>query len=113
MGTAIRALPLDTTYYFAVRGVNLTNEESAFSKEVAVTVGNPRTSSSPLVGQIRGEGLPPPTHPLARGTRAPTAPLPGETGIPSTIVLFLTLSAVIGTSFALRRQLIANPISHP
>lgn len=44
----IRALPVGTTYYFAVRAVNAAGEETVFSQEVGVSVGNPRTSTAPF-----------------------------------------------------------------
>lgn len=90
---AIRGLPEKTTYFVAIRGLSLTDEETAFSQEVSVEVGNPKTSTAPLTGDL-----------LA--TRKPVT-VPGETGTPSVIVLLLTLSAVIGTAFATRRQTLA------
>ncbi len=100
---SIRVLPLGTTYYFAVRGVNKANEESAFSKEVAVNVGDPKTSTNPLVGGAKNTG-PQGKNPL---TGKPTKAVPGKTGMSSNIALLLVLSAVIGTLFALRRQMTA------
>lgn len=40
----------------------------------------------------------------ARNPVASTTTVPGETGAPSILLLFLLGSAVIGTSFASRRQ---------
>ncbi len=91
---AIRSLPIDTTYYFAIRGVNAQEQETDFSREVGISIGNPRTSTAPFVAN----SLPTPT-PDTNGTLA------GDTGIPSNLVLFLVLSALIGTFIAFRRQL--------
>ncbi|MBI3331733.1 fibronectin type III domain-containing protein [Candidatus Peregrinibacteria bacterium] len=99
---AIRALPLDTTYYVAVRAVNAQSEESAFSQEVAVKVGNPATSTSPLA-QIIDDGGPQGRNPVD-GQRPPTG-TPGATGLSSTLLLLILASAIIGTLFAFRRQL--------
>lgn len=90
----IRALPVGTTYYFAVRAYNAAGEETVFSQEVGVSVGNPKTSTSPL----NANSLPTKT-PSTGGQVA------GETGTTSTLlVLFLTCAAV-GTLIAVRRQI--------
>lgn len=104
----VRALPLDTRYYFAVRAVNKKNEESAFSQEVAITVGDPRSSSALLKGTIAGAG-PQGKNPLKTPKRPMQPAVPGETGAPSWIALLLIASAIIGTGFAFRRQIIATP----
>lgn len=90
----LRALPVGTTYYFAVRGVNGRGQETEFSQEVGVSVGNPRTSTSPL----NANSLPTAT-PVSNGTVA------GETGISSVLLLLLIFSAVTGTVLAFRRQM--------
>ncbi len=87
----IRALPIGTTYYFAIRGVNGANEETVFSQEVGISVGNPRTSTAPLTGSIT----------KTPGTDGQVA---GETGLSSTLVMLITFSAAIGTIIAFRRQ---------
>ena len=101
---ALRALPLDTTYYVAVRAINKNDEESAFSQEVAVKVGDPSTSTAPLRG-VTDDG-PAGKNPLLKKMK-PTDTVPGKTGMESTLMIFLMISAVIGTFFALRRQFIA------
>jgi hypothetical protein len=88
----IRALPEGTTYYFAVRAVSITDEESAFSQEVAIEVGNAKTSTSPLKGNIISQ-----TKPIKTS----------DTGLPSGLALILLVSAVTGTLFASRRQAVA------
>lgn len=103
----IRSLPIGTTYYFAVRAVSAQDEESAFSREVAATIGDPDSSTAPLVQGIftDAEGR----NPLE--ARVDTAPaVPGETGVPTLLMLILISSAVIGTVLASRRQCI---VQHP
>lgn len=95
----IRALPTGVTYYFAVRGVNAKNEETDFSQEVAVSVGDPKTSTAPLTTSGRTQ---PPKTPATGGK------VSGDTGPTSGLLLFLGLSAVIGTGLAFRRQLSAR-----
>ncbi len=104
----VRSLPVGTTYYFAVRAVNQENKESAFSQEVSVTVGDPSSSTAPLVAGSLG------SNPLegSVGETGGQVPVPGETGTSSTIAFFLILSAVIGTVIASRRQMIVLPISN-
>ncbi len=92
----IRALPTGTTYYFAVRGVNGGGQETDFSQEVAVSIGNPGTSTSPL----NANSIPTPTP----GTGGDIA---GDTGVSSVLLLLLLISAVTGTGLAFRRQLSA------
>lgn len=102
-GLAIRALPVATAYYFAVRAVNVSDEESAFSQEVAVTVGDPTTSTAPLApGDVS-----PIENPLGGNLNGDT-PVPGATGGPFWVVLLVMASAVIGTFLAFRRQLVVS-----
>jgi hypothetical protein len=89
----LRALPIGTTYYFAIRGVNAAEQETEFSREVAVSVGMPETSTSPLVA-----GTLPATTPPSSGTIA------GDTGNPNVLLILLLLSASIGTMLSFRRQ---------
>lgn len=96
----IRALPVGMTYYFAVRAVNATGAESDFSQEVAVTIGNPATSTSPLSGALI-EG-PQGNAPYTDGT------VSGESGPGSWIAVMMGVSAVLGTAFAFRRQWTAS-----
>lgn len=95
----IRALPIGVTYYFAVRGVNAQNTETDFSQEVGISVGKPETSTSPLTANSITPETP---TPQTGGT------VSGETGLPSALLLFLLLSAAIGTGLAFRRQLSAK-----
>lgn len=110
--TAIRALPLDATYYFAVRAVSAENEESAFSQEVAIQVGNPKTSTAPLAMGLIDKG-PEGRNPLEQPKVPPATSVPGDTGIPTPILLLFIASGVIGTAFAFRRQFTASIRPHP
>ncbi len=95
---ALRGLPLDAVYYLAVRGVSRSNQESAFSQEVGVKVGDPATATSPMRGLPKGA----PKNPVKTGT---TSTVPGEAGLPSLLLLVLIMSASAGTLAAFRRQL--------
>lgn len=94
---ALRSLPLKTTYYFSVRGVKADGRETEFSNEVGVRVGDPKTSTSPLVGSFLS-----PSSPKTDGS------VQGETGLPSIIIPLLTISAMAGTFIAYRRQTATN-----
>ena len=96
----IRALPVGMTYYFAVRAVNASGTESDFSQEVAVTIGNPATSTSPLSGNLI-EG-PQGNAPYTDGS------VSGESGPGSWVAAMVGVSAVLGTAFAFRRQWTAS-----
>lgn len=100
---AIRALPEKTRYYFAVRGATRTGKETEFSQEVAVTIGDPKTSTAPLIGRTSVQQIKPPKTDGA---------VAGETGAPSAILLFVAASALLGTAIAFRRQLLAPPSRH-
>ncbi len=103
----IDSLPKGTTYYAAIRGVNTIGNETSFSQEVAVTVGDPLTSSAPFIpSATQGETI---TNPLARHSAAPE--VPGQSGLSTVFSLILLASAIAGTLFALRRQRSAS--SHP
>jgi hypothetical protein len=104
---AIRSLPEGTTYYFALRAVSITNQESAFSSEVAVTVGDPKTATAPLAAGSIPKDAGPGKNPVQASVTENGGTVPGETGIPSTVAIFAIISAVIGTGFASRRQMIA------
>lgn len=103
----IRSLSVGTEYFLAVRALSNTDEESAFSKEVSVTVGRPDSSSSPLVlGSVLNNESP--KTPILPGE---TSVVPGETGIPSLLLLAVIIAAVIGTGFASRRQFAVTPFN--
>lgn len=93
----IRALPVGQTYYFAVRAVNGSGEESDFSQEVAVTIGNPATSTSPLSGALI-DGGPQGNSPDTNGT------VSGDSGPGTWLMIFAAASAIMGTLLAFRRQ---------
>jgi len=93
----IRNLPEETKYYLAVRAVSLTDEESAFSQEVYVSIGDPSTSSALLAMPSNTASL---TNPVRGGNT-----VPGETGIPSPLTFLVFASAIIGTAFAFRKQI--------
>lgn len=98
----IRALPVGQTTYFALRAVNASGEESDFSQEVAVTIGNPATSTSPLSGALI-EGGPNGQSPETDGSVA------GASGPGTWLMLIVALSAITGTVLAFRRQWTAIP----
>ncbi len=100
----IRSLPAGTQYYFAVRGVDANNKESDFSQEVAVVIGNPSTSTSPLTGSVSDLG----PNGKTPGTGGKVA---GDTGPASTALLFIAVSSIAGLALAFRRQFTAKHIS--
>ncbi|MDO8649314.1 MAG: fibronectin type III domain-containing protein [Candidatus Peregrinibacteria bacterium] len=105
---SLRGLPEGTTYFVAIRAFNEAEEESAFSQEVSVKVGDPGSSTSPLVGQITRDDGPNGQNPLDTPDGRPiTSTVPGESGASSILLLLLLGSAIIGTAFAFRRQLAA------
>ncbi len=106
----VRSLPAGVSYFLAVRGFNEANEETAFSREVSVTVSQAGTSTAPLALPA-GAGVPAATdtaalgNPLEQPGKKPTRTVPGQSGTSSTLALLLLASAAVGTLFAFRRQL--------
>jgi hypothetical protein len=97
-GITLRGLPTGTTYYLAVRAINESDEESAFSQEVAITVGDPGSSTSLLL-------LSDFDNPTVQNPLPSDGYVPGETGASSTLVFLILISAGIGTVLAWRRQI--------
>ncbi len=111
-GVAIRDLPQEKTYFVAVRGVDDQNQETAFSTEASVEIGNQATAAPSIIGdfdalaELPGEDIAPP-NPVEDPARPLDAGVPGKSGSPSALVLLLLGSAAIGTLLAVRRQAIA------
>lgn len=124
----VRDLPRDSTYYFAIRGVSRTGKETDYSGEVAVTVGNPATSTRPIIASTKSSSSSRQsvsTAPSVRPVIEPSivyveAPIVRQqilassvgkkldsSGLPSSLLLFALLSTLIGMAIALRRQFIA------
>ena len=108
----LRGLPLGRTVYFALRALNASGDETGFSQEVSVTIGNPNSSSAPLVLNVGVTGADPaPSNPIATSPlqagltqQVGATTVPGETGLTSTMLWLTLIGAVAGTLFALRRQ---------
>jgi hypothetical protein len=98
-------LPAGKTYYFALRGANAQLSETQFGQEVAVTIGNPATSTAPLSASVFTRPGPQGRPPATGGA------IGGETGVPSLLMLFLVGSAVVGTLLAFRHQWTARASS--
>ncbi len=95
----LRNLPLGETYFVALRAVSLSDEESSFSQEVSVEVGNAATSTAPLVQEGFGR------NPVGNLTGNGAVSVPGNTGSASAFALLFLLCAVVGTFIASKRQL--------
>lgn len=103
----LRSLSIGEEYFLAVRGLSVQDEESAFSREVSIVVGDPDSSTAPLVQGSITRG--PTQNPVGDLTnQGDNTPVPGETGASSVALLFLLGSAIIGTTFASRRQLVVS-----
>ncbi len=105
-------LATGVTYYAAVRAVNAQDQESAFSQEVGVSIGDPKSATTPLAvaqgGTTRSAAAP--VNPVTTGSAATL--VPGEAGLPEDVAPFLVAAAVVGALFAFRRQAIALPTTH-
>ncbi len=98
---ALRDLEKGITYFMAIRAFNAANQETVFSREVSVTVGNPDSSSSPLTAAIEQLPLPDGNPIETHGGQD----IKGTTGPSDIILVFILLSAVCGTAFAAHRQM--------
>lgn len=98
---ALRGFVSGSLYYLAVRAVNGGNEESAFSQEVAVTVGDPHSSTSPLpLSNIDRRQAP--RNPIAAALTGSS--VPGASGNQTWTIVLLALAAASGVAMALRRS---------
>ncbi|HLC76474.1 MAG TPA: cohesin domain-containing protein [Candidatus Peribacterales bacterium] len=106
-GVTIRNLPAGSRYFFAVTGFNAMGQDSEFSYEVAVTVGDPTSSTAPFtLSQGSGDGSSTPLD----GSIIGSGHVPAGTGLPLTafiVVSFVALVASVG-SHCIRKR-----ISHP
>ena len=111
----IRALPMGTTYYFAIRAINQGDTESAFSQEVAIRVGDPNTSTSPLSldtlviepsNPLTGSALDQLVLPENTLPTDTVTTVPGETGTGTFLFVLLAIAAIAGTFIALSRQIV-------
>ncbi len=98
----LRDLEPGATYFLAVLGVNVQELESVFSQEVSVTVGKPESASSPMTTLPQNAGSVG-KNPI--DTRGGTT-INGETGSANILAWILLSSALVGTGFAFRRQLV-------
>lgn len=120
----LRNLPLDTKYFLAVRAVSNADEESAFSQEVTIVVGDPDSSSAPLrpgqddtvapenpfAGMLPDLGNPGDLGGNGSGSGDEFA-VPGDTGAGTTMTIILIMTAIVGSVLAFRRQSIVLPRS--
>ena len=106
----LRNLPKNSTYFIAVRAVSTSGTESAFSQEVQVKVGESRVQGT-VIGRstIGSSGGSTSGNPLRDTAGMQSHTVPGETGLSSSIALFLILSAVMGTLLSYRRQIQLQP----
>lgn len=100
----LRDLEPGTTYYLAVRAVGTQDQESVFSQEVSVTVGQPESATSPMTN-VPPESGAQTGNPIE--TRGGTT-IEGETGLANVFLWVIVTSAVIGTVVAFRRQLVLS-----
>lgn len=90
----IRDLPKGVQYFFSIKAVNSAGDETAFSPEVSVVIGNPNSSTSPLAANLSG-------------INSNGESVLGETGFSSTVALGIIVLAVGTTlAFVRRRQAI-------
>lgn len=76
-GVTIRNLPVGTRYYFAVTAFNARGQDSEYSYEVAVTVGDPSSSTAPFTLTTGTDGSPLDGSVIGGGGQ-----VPGGTGMP-------------------------------
>lgn len=114
-GVTIRGLPLGKRYYFAVAAFDRSERESQFGYEVAVTVGDPESSTAPLSLSL-GQGPPFGVEGFASDDaedlsasllREGQGRVPGETGMPLWVLSFFLIGGALVSSvltFHLKRR---------
>jgi len=101
-GVTIRNLPVGTRYYFAVTVFNALGQDSEFSYEVAVTVGDPASSTAPFT-LSQGDGS---STPIDGSLIGNGGHIPAGTGLPLTAffaVSFVALGASVGSHIFRKR----------
>lgn len=111
-GDEIGNLQNGERYFFAVRAFNMAGEQSDYSREVAVVIGQPDTSTAPLnavmMAQINSRTGPVPV--AAQMLPTPRRPMvAGKTGVSDMFNVLLGLAAATGMLGAFRRQLSSTP----
>ncbi len=96
MGVTIRGLPPGKRYYFALTAFSAVEQESEFSYEVAVVVGDPASSTAPFDISAMGE-RPPELPPIGEN-----GGVPGESGLPLTALALALALALSGSIFWMR-----------
>lgn len=91
-GVTIRSLPVGKRYFFALTAFNALEQESEFSYEVAVVVGDPASSTAPF--DISGIPERPPELPPV----SQNGGVPGESGLPL-IAIVAALAIAFGASY--------------
>ena len=95
-GVTIRNLPKGKQYFFALTAFNALEQESEFSYEVAVVVGDPQSSTAPFDISAIGE-RPKDFPPIGEN-----GGVPGESGLPVTALVLALALALSGSLFWLR-----------
>ena len=102
-GVTIRSLPTGKQYFFALSAFNAAEQESEFSYEVSVVVGDPQSSTAPFDLSALGEE--PPDLPPVSGNGG----VPGESGLPLLAGIALLIIAGIGSFFWMRSAAMVRP----
>lgn len=95
-GVTIRNLPLGQQYYFALTAYDARGNESDFSYEVAVIVGDPSSSTAPFTLSAGGTPLQGSVITGGRGK------VPGGTGMPLGVVVGIAFIALLSSAYFLR-----------
>lgn len=102
-GVTIRNLPKNSRYFFAVTAFNAMGQDSEFSYEVAVTVGDPASSTAPFtLSQNPSDGSSLDGSIIGTGGHAPAG-----TGLPLTalITVFIVALGASAGSYLIRKRL--------
>jgi hypothetical protein len=101
-GVTVRGLPPGMRYYFAVSAFNAREQETEFSHEVAVVIGDPTSSSAPfsLAGDTAAGSSN--TRPGGSVLGSRIDHVPGGTGLPIAALILIGLIS-LGSTFLYRR----------
>lgn len=99
----IRDLPIGTVYYVAIRAFNQLGEESAFSREVMVKIGDPNSSTSRIL--LQGDPGPGGQNPLQGNLNGD---VPGASGLSTDSMIVVACIAIVISAIAFRRYGLAR-----
>jgi len=103
VGVTVRGLPIGKRYYFALTAFSDKQQETEFSYEVAVVIGDSASSTAPFTLSTGGVSGPP----VGGSLLTPKiGRVPGGTGLPVFALLGIVVTSLMSTLFFFRKRIL-------